>query len=109
MNEEENIPSLYKINSAQMRFVLWFQLISLFTIFGFIFLPFTIFYYLGWEQYNKEPERSFDNFLMNRDTSGISKEVQLMSFKKEARSLIKKLLWVLPIALIISALLELYT
>jgi hypothetical protein len=56
----------YKINDAQMRFVLWLQIVSLFILWGFILLPITIFYYLGWKEQNLDENTKFVAFLFNK-------------------------------------------
>lgn len=56
----------YKITDEQMRFILWLQIISLFILWGFVFLPVTIFYYLGWKKYNLEEGTQFFSFLFKK-------------------------------------------
>lgn len=58
------VPTIYRITHEQMRFLWWLQLVSLLPAIGIFVLPFTIFYYLGWSQFNKSIDQSFKQFLL---------------------------------------------
>jgi hypothetical protein len=58
--------SIYNITEGQLRVIWYVQILSILIIYGLIFLPFMIFYYLGWLNHNKKESFKFLPFLIGK-------------------------------------------